>query len=68
MAKKLLIKQAKQAFYIARQQSWFQKVTSLPSPIRYLLGFLLVLFGILGMITPIPLGVVFLIIGIALFL
>jgi hypothetical protein len=37
MAKKLLIRQTLEAFHIVKQQSWLQKITSLPYPVRYIL-------------------------------
>ncbi len=54
MAKKLLIHQTKKAFHVAKKHTWMEKIMSLPMPIRYLVGIGLILFGILGILTPIP--------------
>ncbi|MBX9809118.1 hypothetical protein K2X92_01885 [Candidatus Gracilibacteria bacterium] len=67
MAKRLFIDLVRSLFLSARQHPLLQKIMVLPLFVRYTVGFGLVLFGILGIFTPIPLGIVFLLIGITLF-
>ena len=64
MPKRLLIERIHQVFHIAKQQTWLQKIKALPLPLRYSIAIGLILFGILGILTPIPLGFVFFISGI----
>jgi hypothetical protein len=66
MAKKLLRIKLENLFYAVHTSSYWEKVKKLPLILRYFVGTLLVLFGLLGMITPIPAGIVFFLIGIAL--
>lgn len=66
MPKRILIEHIHQVFHNAKRQTWMQKVKSLPLPLRYSIAAGLVLFGILGILTPLPLGFLFLLSGVIL--
>jgi hypothetical protein len=66
MARRLLKEHIKILFAETKKSPYWEKIKKLPVTLRYLVGVFLMLFGILGMFTPIPAGVVFFVIWLAL--
>ncbi|NRH21216.1 hypothetical protein HOO68_04175 [Candidatus Gracilibacteria bacterium] len=67
MTKRLLIERTKKVFHVAKQHSWLEQILDLPTPIRYIIGILCIVIGIIGIFTPIPFGFVFILVGMILF-
>lgn len=66
MPRRLLAEHIRTLFSEAKASPYWEKIKKLPIVLRYIVGVFLILFGILGIFTPIPAGVVFFMIGLAL--
>ena len=66
MPRRLLVEHIRTLFSEAKHSPYWERVKKLPIILRYIIGIGLTFFGVLGMFTPIPAGVVFFVLGIAL--
>jgi hypothetical protein len=66
MPRHILIEQIKELFHIAKKEPRIIQIMRLPGFIRIFLGGILVIIGIIWLLTPLPLGTLFLIVGISL--
>lgn len=62
MPRRLLKEHIKTIFAETKKSPYWEKIKKLPVIMRYIVGIFFMLFGILGMFTPIPAGVVFFVI------
>lgn len=67
MARRLLKEHIKILFAETKKSPYWEKIKKLPLILRYTVGIFFMLFGILGIFTPIPAGFVFFLIGLAIF-
>jgi hypothetical protein len=66
MPRRLLTTKIKDIFFLAHRKPILQKFMDLHISIRVVVGVFFILFGILGILTPIPAGLVFVILGVSL--
>lgn len=63
MLKKLFIRKIHNLFYQVENHSWYKTLWNFPLFIRMTIGGLFFLYGLLAFLTPLPAGILFLILG-----